>query len=98
MLLSLAFRNLWRNRRRTLLTLSAMVVSAALLILSLGVFSGMFEDMLASATEQYHGHMVLAKSDYHLRRDMYAHMPDNIAEKFELQAEREIVGVSPRLR
>ena len=42
MLVTLAFRNLWRNRRRTLLTLSAMVVSAALLILALGVFSGMF--------------------------------------------------------
>lgn len=98
MLLNLAFRNLWRNRRRTLLTLSAMVVSAALLILSLGVFSGMFEDMLASATEQYHGHMVLAKPDYHLRRDMYAHLPDDIAEKLELRTEKEITGASPRLR
>ena len=57
MLLTLAFRNLWRNRRRTLLTLSAMVVSAALLILALGVFSGMFTDMLASPTEQYPGHL-----------------------------------------
>jgi cell division protein FtsX len=47
MLITLAFRNLWRNRRRTLLTLSAMVVSASLLILALGVFSGMFKDMLA---------------------------------------------------
>ena len=35
MLLTLAFRNLWRNRRRTLLTLSAMVVSAALLLISI---------------------------------------------------------------
>jgi len=72
MLLSLAFRNLWRNRRRTLLTLSAMVVSAALLILALGVFSGMFKDMLASATEQYYGHLVLAQPEYHLRRDLFA--------------------------
>lgn len=98
MFLNLAFRNLWRNRRRTLLTLSAMVISAALLILSLGIFSGMFEDMLASATEQYHGHMVLAQPDYHLRRDMYAHMPQDIAGQYKLQEEQEILGVSPRLR
>lgn len=98
MLWTLAFRNLWRNRRRTLLTLSAMVVSASLLILSLGVFSGMFEDMLATATEQYSGHLVLAHPDYHARRDMFAHLPAEMAEAEPLRQTAEVVGRSPRLR
>lgn len=98
MLITLAFRNLWRNRRRTLLTLSAMVVSASLLILALGVFSGMFKDMLASATEQYYGHMVLAHPDYHLRRDLFAHMPVEIVDQPPLNQSLEIKGKSPRLR
>jgi ABC-type lipoprotein release transport system permease subunit len=98
MLLTLAFRNLWRNRRRTLLTLSAMVVSAALLILALGVFSGMFKDMLSSATEQYHGHLVLAQPEYHLRRDLFAHLPVAITDQAFLANEAEIIGSSPRLR
>jgi ABC-type lipoprotein release transport system permease subunit len=98
MLLTLAFRNLWRNRRRTLLTLSAMVVSAALLILALGVFSGMFKDMLASATEQYHGHLVLAQPEYHLRRDLFAHLPAEAVNLPALKEEAEITGSSPRLR
>ncbi|PLX71252.1 MAG: ABC transporter permease [Desulfuromonas sp.] len=98
MLLTLAFRNLWRNQRRTLLTLSAMVISAALLILALGIFSGMFRDMLASVTEQYQGHMVLMGSDYHLRRDMYAHLPQDIVSQLKLRDEPDITGVSPRLR
>ncbi len=98
MLLTLAFRNLWRNRRRTLLTLSAMVVSAALLILALGVFSGMFKDMLASATEQYYGHLVIAHPDYHLRRDLFAHLPAEFADHPVLKNESEIIGRSPRLR
>lgn len=98
MLLTLAFRNLWRNQRRTLLTLSAMVVSAALLILALGVFSGMFKDMLASATEQYHGHLVMAHSDYHLRRDLFANLPEEIADLPILAKDAEITGRSPRLR
>lgn len=97
MLLTLAFRNLWRNRRRTLLTLSAMVVSAALLILALGVFSGMFRDMLASATEQYYGHLVLTSPDYQLRRDLFSHMPAEFADIPVLNA-AEITGRSPRLR
>ncbi len=98
MLLTLAFRNLWRNRRRTLLTLSAMVVSAALLILALGVFSGMFKDMLASATEQYYGHLVLAHPEYHQRRDLFAYLPEDIADHARLVSEAEIIGKSPRLR
>ena len=98
MLCTLAFRNLWRNRRRTLLTLSAMVVSASLLILSLGVFSGMFEDMLSSATEQYYGHLVLAHPNYHQRRDMFAHLPQEVTEAAPLQQATEIEGRSPRLR
>lgn len=98
MLLTLAFRNLWRNRRRTLLTLSAMVISAALLILALGVFSGMFKDMLASATEQYYGHLVIAQPDYHLRRDLFAHLPADIADQLALENEADITGKSPRLR
>src|SRR6056300_1142982 len=98
MLLNLAFRNLWRNRRRTLLTLSAVVVSAALLILALGVFSGMFKDMLSSATEQYHGHLVLAHSEYHQRRDLFAYLAEDIVDHAGLVNEAEIIGKSPRLR
>lgn len=98
MLLTLAFRNLWRNRRRTLLTLSAMVVSASLLILALGVFSGMFRDMLASATEQYYGHLVLAQSEYHQRRDLFAHLSIDAASQSALTEPSEIIGRSPRLR
>jgi ABC-type lipoprotein release transport system permease subunit len=98
MFLTLAFRNLWRNRRRTLLTLSAMVVSAALLILALGVFSGMFRDMLASATEQYYGHLVLARPEYHQRRDLFATLPVEFANLPVLETSPEIIGRSPRLR
>jgi ABC-type lipoprotein release transport system permease subunit len=98
MLLTLAFRNLWRNRRRTLLTLSAMVVSSALLILALGVFSGMFRDMLASATEQYSGHLVLAAADYHEQRDLFANLPEQIYANLNLDSEPGVIGVSPRLR
>lgn len=97
MLLSLAFRNLWRNRRRTLLTLSAMVVSASLLILALGVFSGMIDDMLATTTRLYHGHVVLAAPGYQERRDLHAHLP---ADAITLPAldDAALLARAPRLR
>ena len=98
MLLKLAFRNLWRNRRRTILTLSAMIVSASFLILALGVFSGMFRDMLTSATEQYFGHLVLAQRDYHDNRELYAHLDREVVSELVFDDHLEIIGMSPRLR
>jgi ABC-type lipoprotein release transport system permease subunit len=98
MLTALAFRNLWRNRRRTLLTLSAMVVSAALLILSLGVFSGMIDDMLATTTRLYHGHLVVAAPGYHDHRDLHAHLAQDSIDLPALAAIPGRLGLTPRLR
>lgn len=96
MLWQLALRNIWRNRRRTLLTLSAMVVSSALLILCLGIFSGMLQDMLASATEQYFGHLVISGKGYQDDRDMFI----GISADEDLSALRQpqVRAYSPRLR
>jgi ABC-type lipoprotein release transport system permease subunit len=97
MLWQLALRNNWRNRRRTLLTLSAMVASSALLILCLGIFSGMLQDMLASATEQYFGHLVIGVQGYQDDRDMFA----NFIADDQLQmlfSQPPVQGFSPRLR
>ena len=98
LLLRLASRNLWRNRRRTLLTLSAMVVSLALLTLSLGVFSGMLFDILSSTTEQYHGHLVINAEGYLDDRDMYKNFPTDAALLKRLQQDERVRGLSQRLR
>ncbi len=98
MLWQLALRNIWRNRRRTLLTLSAMIISSALLILALGIFSGMLKDMLASATEQYFGHLVISAGDYQDDRDMFANFLTTPQLDSSLQSESQIRGYSKRLR
>ncbi|PLX91068.1 MAG: ABC transporter permease [Desulfuromonas sp.] len=98
MLWQMAVRNLWRNWRRTLLTMSALVISVSLLILSLGVFSGMFADMLASATQQYHGHIVISKLGYQEQRQLHDTMQYDQHVIDQLQATSDVYGVSPRLR
>jgi len=98
MVLRLASRNLWRNRRRTLLTLSAMIISLALLTLSLGVFSGMLVDILASTTGQYHGHLVITAPGYLDDRDMYKNFRVDPQQLHTLTEKRIVVGASPRLR
>lgn len=98
MLIKLAFFNLWRNSRRTQLTLSAMVISAAMLILALGIFSGMFADMLSSTTEQYHGHIVISKRGYQDKRDLYRYFPADPQLIQQLSDVPQILGISTRVR
>lgn len=55
LLLRLGYRNLWRNRRRTLLTMTAMGLSTALLVLFLGIEDGLLRDAIRNATGVYFG-------------------------------------------
>jgi ABC-type lipoprotein release transport system permease subunit len=64
LVLKLAYRNLWRNGRRTLLTASAVCVATVLVIIILGVYDGMMWDMIDSATELYHGHVKITADKY----------------------------------
>jgi len=98
MMLHLALRNLGSNRRRSLLTISSMVVSSALLILILGVFGGMLDDVVASATEQYHGHLVVSRQGYQNQRNLFSAFGSSRGGAQELRAQPEVLGASPRLR
>lgn len=98
MMLHLALRNLGSNRRRSLLTISSMVVSSALLILILGVFSGMLDDVVGSATEQYHGHMAVSRVGYQNQRNLFSTFDSYLDILEALRAQPEVLGASPRLR
>jgi ABC-type lipoprotein release transport system permease subunit len=97
-LLKLAWRNLWRNRRRTVLTLSAMVLASSLLILILAISEGMFEDLLRSTTRQYTGQAVVCGEAYRRDDDFYTFVrqPGRVAAV--LAAVPGVTGASPRLR
>ncbi|NIQ96125.1 MAG: ABC transporter permease [Desulfuromonadales bacterium] len=75
-----------------------MVVSSSLLILALGIFSGMIEDMLASATEQYHGHLVVSAEGYQEDRDLFSTLEPTPELIGRLAKQETVNGVSPRLR
>lgn len=61
---SMAWRNLWRNSRRTLLTLSALVFGIFLSILMTSLQDRSFSDMIDTASKMGGGHVVIQHHEY----------------------------------
>ncbi|MFP4476070.1 MAG: ABC transporter permease [Desulfatibacillaceae bacterium] len=60
----LGWRNIWRNPRRTLVILCAVVVGVWSMILLGGTMSGMYESMIENALSRLTGHLQIHHPDY----------------------------------
>ena len=60
----LAWRNLWRHRRRTWLTASAMVFSNVLLVFMISLQFGSYEMMINNTLQTFSGHLQLQMPGY----------------------------------
>ena len=97
MLFKLGYRNLWRNSRRTLLTMSAMALATAMLVLFFGVYTSMMRDMLLNATDLYHGHARISADGYVDTRSIELTLDEANAVSQARQAP-EVLGAAGRVR
>jgi ABC-type lipoprotein release transport system permease subunit len=63
-LLKLAWRNIWRNRRRTVLTSIAIVFGLVLIIIQRGLAVGTYVQMIETGVRRSEGHIQVHKKDY----------------------------------
>ena len=64
LLLSLAWRNLWRHTRRTILTVLALGLGLTFLLFSLGLGDGSHEQMIVNGIKLGGGHVVIQAPGY----------------------------------
>jgi ABC-type lipoprotein release transport system permease subunit len=62
--LRLAWRNLWRNRRRTLIMIAAIVIGAWSMIFMTALMRGMVDDMVSDGISVLPGHVQIHNPDY----------------------------------
>ena len=62
--LRMAWRNLWRHKRRTWLTVGAMIFSNLILIFSISLQLGSYRMMIDNTLKSYTGHMQIQREGY----------------------------------
>lgn len=92
---AIAWRNLWRHRRRSLITAAAMAVAAAMSMMSIALTDGTYAEIFRVLVEQRIGHVVVQHPDWPAGRRLH----DTVTED-DLAAVDALPGVSvavPRL-
>lgn len=97
LMLKLAFRNILRNKRRTLLTMLSMFGGYVLLTLSLSVQYGSYAQVIDFFTQDSTGHAQISESGYQDKPTLYMSVPAN--EKFyqELMARPMVEQATSRI-
>lgn len=73
----MAWRNVWRNHRRSLTTIAAMTLALVVELLYSGLVTGMFVDMEDDVTEMEAGDVQVMATDYLERPSLYSVIPDS---------------------
>lgn len=64
LLLRLAWRNIWRHSRRSLLTLMAIAFGVVLLVFHVGIQQGSYDVMIDNTVRMFHGHIQVQQKGY----------------------------------
>ena len=83
----LAWRNLWRHRRRTWLTVGAMVFSNTLLVFMISMQFGMYDLMIDNTLKVFTGHMQVPAPGYKDDQKMRQTVPDVVPLAKKLRSE-----------
>jgi len=97
LLVKLAFRNIQRQRRRTLLTLLSMSGGYALSCLSLSLAEGSYKNIIALFTTDHTGHLQVHLDDYLQRPKVYKGLTDSVETRQLITSLPWVRAVAPRV-
>jgi len=96
-LIRMAWRNLFRNARRTLITAASIGIGLAALLISVALVEGMLEQMTKQLTDDFLGQGQLHATGYMEKRDVKLTLPHGMHLMKELDTLPEISALSPRI-
>ena len=94
--LRLAWRNLWRHRRRTWLTASAIAFATMLLVFMITLQLGAYDMMIDTSLRVFTGQLQVQREGYHAKPQMRATVPDAQALAVRVRSASGLDGVAVR--
>ncbi len=97
-ILSIAWRNLWRNKRRSLVVISSITLGILAMIVSMGLMNGMNRQMVENTISTSLGHVAVHRKGFHENMKLeYNFLPSReILDAVE--SEERIKAWAPRLK
>ncbi len=97
MLLRLAWRNLWRHRKRTLITLSSIAVGFGFAVLSIGIGDGSHNSMIRNAIKLGEGHLTVQPRGYIEAPANHKYLADGLTLSEKLESINLAGSIEPRI-
>lgn len=96
-LATMAWRNIWRNRRRTLITVFGMVFGVFLAVLMTGIGDSTYGQMIDHAARMGGGHVVMQHPDYQELPTLKKTVPDAAAAAAAAEQLPHVTGTTTRI-
>ena len=93
----LAWRNIWRNKKRTLITAGSVFFALILSILMIGLQKGVFNNVIKVSVEDFSGYIQVHKKGYSQDKNLNNTLEYNKEIKDYLLANENVVVLYPRI-
>lgn len=93
----LAWRNIWRNRRRTLITLMSIAFGTLFAVLMTGIGDSSYSEMIDQAARLGGGHVIVQHEDYLDRPSLKKTVQLDLESSAALRDDPDIRGFVPRI-
>ena len=97
LLLTLAFRNILRQKRRSLLTILSMAGGYLLCCLSFSLTEGSYKNVIEIFTLDHTGHIQIHADDYLHRPSMHKAITDTVAQRQVILNQPDVSSLAPRV-
>ncbi len=93
----IAWRNLWRNRRRTLITMASVFFGVLLATVMSSMQEGSYSNMINNVVKFYSGYIQIHDSEYWENKTLYYSFEMNDSLYQEIFSIKEVKSITPRL-
>lgn len=97
MLFILAWRNIWRNKKRSLIIIAAITAGLSCGLFASAVMYGMYESMINSTIDRELGHIQIHSLKFEDEKILTDTIPDFRNVVFQVRKQTEVKGVSSRI-